>query len=213
MSIEKDEKKEVGPGCTDISCCTPVGEGEGQEENKCALLSLSRLKTFIFIIVMLAAAGVAAMSILKKGSNKTSEEAAGKFDTDLASLNICGPSLDSLNRLNKEAADKDFVYVLLPGEGDQETEKVSGVIEKTSKVISENGTKVGHFTIKTDSDDYKNLVNSYGIDNFPAVLALGKGRGSAIITGEITQEKLLAAYIRASQPANCGPKAGSCCPK
>lgn len=211
MSIEKDEKKEVDSCCTDSSCCMPIEDDEGKAKNICGQSSLSKIKTFIFVIIMLAAVGIAAMSILKKGSEESNKETAEKFNTNIASLDICGPQLESLNSLNDVAKDYDFVFMLLPGANKEETAAVASVIEKTAKTISKNGTKVGNFTIKTDSDDYEKLVTSYGIDSFPAILAMRKGCGSTIVTGDITEEKLLAGYVRASKPATCGPK--PCGPK
>ncbi|UCD83488.1 MAG: hypothetical protein JSU92_09270 [Deltaproteobacteria bacterium] len=216
--MEKDEGKEVMSCCEDSSCCPPDQKDEGQLADGSGLCTQdssggnglkSKLKTAVFVIVMLAAVGVAAHSVLKKNKVASMIEEDNEFRASMTEQKLCRSSLNSLIGLDEVAADKDFVFILLPGER-EEAEKAAGVIEKASEIISRKGTRVATFTIKTDSPDYQKLVSSYGISSFPAVLATGKGCGANIVTGEITEEKLLAGYLQASKPGSCESKSPCC---
>ena len=89
--------------------------------------------------------------------------------------------------------------------------KGAGVIDKASETISRRGVRVANFTIKPDSPDYQKLIDAGEIKSLPAILAIRKGHGSDIVTGEITEEKLLAGYLQASKPVSS--ISGPCCPQ
>lgn len=219
MDLEKDAKKEKESCCADSSCCSSsqkeeqsAGNGDMSSQFRSEKDRLtSKIKTSIFVIVVLAAVGVAAMSVLKKNRVEQMVETENESKTNLASQQFFGSTLDSLISLNKVAVNKDFVFILLPGAKIEETEKVDSIIEQTSEIISQEGTRVATLTLKTDSPDYQKLVSYYKIDKFPAVLAMSKGCGTDIIMGKMTKEELLAVYLRSSKPVSCKP--GSCYPK
>ncbi len=155
MDQEKDEKKEGQSCCPDDSCSSAGQESKEQLASSCGPCSqsgagkcilTSKARTVIFLVVILAAVGVAAMSVLKKNRIGSGARTIGGQQTDSAFANRCGTSLDSLASLNEVAADKDFVFVLLPGAKEEETRKAVAVIEETSKIISEKGTRVEIFT-------------------------------------------------------------------
>ena len=208
MDLEKDKKKEEESCCADSSCCSS-SQPEEQSADGCVPSShlrgrknslSSKIKNILFVIVILAAVGVAAMSLLKKNRVESEVKTKNRTDTNTASQKLCGSTLDSLISLNKVAADKDFVFILLPGRKTEETGKAADIIEQTSELISQKGTRMAKFTLETDSPDYQKLVSHYNINEFPAVLAMGKGCDPEIITGKITKQKLLAGYLRASKP-------------
>ena len=235
MSAKEDEKNKIEPCCPDPACCSPAQSNvEQPEEAGCGCsppaskksgLS-SKIKTSIFVIVMLAAVGVAATSLLNKNSVESVVNTDDRFHvesmistddkTPLTQQTLDIPSLDSLASLDKVAADKDFLFILVPGEKTEDTEKAASIIGQASEVIFKKGISVAAFTLKTDSPDYEKLVSTFEINSFPAVLAMGKGCGSDIVKGMLSKDKLLASYVRASTPGLCGPASrgsASCCPQ
>jgi len=89
MNMENDEKKDVNSEeCTGSSCCMPSGEGDERSKK-------SRVRAIIFIIIVSAAVGVAATSVLKKDSNKTNSIKADKLNQGDASANTCAPQAAS----------------------------------------------------------------------------------------------------------------------
>ncbi len=205
MNREINGKEESGR-----PCCSPDGRAE-EESASCGCSGgggegrpTSKIKAMIFIVVMVAAVGVAASSVFKK---EIGDPAA---DPGQAGQSLRGSTLDSLLSLDKVAADQDFVFILLPAAGAEGNERAAGVVDRASATISQRGVQVANFTIEPSNPDYQKLVGSGRIKSLPAVLAIGKGCGSEIVTGEITEERLLKAYTSASRPAAGGRR--SCRP-
>jgi hypothetical protein len=70
--------------------------------------------------------------------------------------------------------------------------------------------KVGVFTLKTDSRDYAQVALQIAV---PGTIAMVKGRGMAPVSGEITEAKLVQAFVSASSAGGgCGPSSGGCGP-
>ena len=63
---------------------------------------------------------------------------------------------------------------------------------------SQASKKVGIFTLKTTSPDYEKVLAQLSL---PSVLAMVKGRGMSAVSGEITEAKLVQAYVSASSAA------------
>ena len=125
----------------------------------------------------------------------------------------CGAALDSLASLNKVAADKDAVFILLPGEDRKGAEAASREIEAAIEKIRSSGTSAAAFTLEEGASDRALLVERFSITSFPCVFALGKGCGAAAVSGEITEAKLLRAFVLASRPRSpCGTPCGPSSP-
>lgn len=195
----------------------------------------TRMKATTFAVVVLAAAGLAARSFFKPDAaadgdeeafaSVTEEEDAAGPSTENAAADVepppesapvlCGPALDAIASLNKMAADKDAVFILLPGEDRKGAEAASRRIEAAIEKIESRGIRVAAFILEKGAADHARLAERLSIASFPSVLALGKGCGAAAVSGEITEAKLLRAFVLASQPrSGCGTSCGpsSTCP-
>ena len=195
----------------------------------------TRMKATTFAVVVLAAAGLAARSFFKPDAaaegdeqafaSVTGEENAAAPSTENATAGaelpqegasvLCGRALKSIASLNKVAADKDAVFILLPGKDRKGAEAASRRIEAAIEKIESRGIRVAAFTLDKGVGDHALLVERFSITSFPSVLALGKGCGAAAVSGEITEAKLLRAFVLASQPrSGCGTSCGpsSTCP-
>lgn len=205
MDWNKDKNKNAEQSGQDPNCC-PGDQNPSTDSPDCCGSSPPAgtqgnkfaISTLISLIIIVAAIGVAAHSIIYKDDS-------GCFQ------NPDCVELKSFASLDKLATDKDFVFILLPGAEEESSGLTTRLIEEASKTISRNGIKVGTFTMNHDSPDYPKLVNAFKIKKLPAILAMGKGCGSVTITGDITQEKLIAGYKKASQSG--GGRSSSCCPK
>ena len=130
--------------------------------------------------------------------------------SDKAASTLWGPDLDSLTSLNKVAADSDAVFILLAAEDQQSSQPMIKQIEAAAKKIRSNGSRIYAFRLKKNAPKYAQLAKQFSV---PSVLAMVKGRGTSGVSGEITEAKLIQAFVTASRPGGgCCPGAKSCGP-
>lgn len=114
-----------------------------------------------------------------------------------------GSALKSLAELNEVAARTEAVFVVLPATNAARTASVQKEVETAVATITGRGTSMGMFLLNQDSQEYAGLAQKVGV---PAVLALTKGKGMALVADkEISQEGLLKAFVGSSRPSGCGP--------
>lgn len=121
---------------------------------------------------------------------------------------LWGKPLNSLASLNKVAVNIDAVFILLAAQDQQDMQPVTNEIEAAARKIQSNGTRISAFTLQKNAPNYVQLAKQFPT---PCVLAMVKGRGMSGVTGEITETKLLQAFVAASRPTSgcCPPGAGS----
>lgn len=115
-----------------------------------------------------------------------------------------GESLDSLASLNKVAVNQDAVFVFLPAkDSDLVSKETTDAIASAQKKITEStGAKLGLYTLQSSSQEYANIAAQLPL---PGMLVISKGRGMGAVSGGITEEKILQAYIASSRAGGCGP--------
>ncbi len=196
-------------------CCSPDSDSGGKT-----------WKLLIFVVVLAAAGIVLARSFVKQSNSTTDqtpqafaaiptqENATAKEATsDGTELALWGPELDSLASLNEVALEIDAVFILVSGENQQGTQDIISEIEAATKKVRARGNRISAFSLKKDATDYEELAKQFSV---PSVVAMVKGCGLNAVSGEITEEKLLQAYVTASRapsgccspgagPAGCGP--------
>lgn len=116
---------------------------------------------------------------------------------------LWGKPLISLASLNKVAMDTDAVFILLAAGDQQKMQSVTSEIEAAARKIQSNGTRILAFTLQKDAPNYAQLAKQFST---PCVLAMVKGRGMSGVTGQITETKLIQAFVAASRPTS------GCCP-
>jgi len=123
---------------------------------------------------------------------------------------VCGDLIQSLGDLNTRATDLGGVFVLLAGEDAVKARAVARVIEKAADTIRGRDITMGLFTIADGSPEYANLAKQVPP---PGVIAMVKGRGASAVSGDVTESKLMQAFVAASSGGGCGPAPSSgCCP-
>jgi hypothetical protein len=131
------------------------------------------------------------------------EEVTNKELTESA---LWGEPLTSLKTLNTVAMDKGGVFVFLPGTNQTQTDAIRTVIEKTAGKAKSRGTVMGAYILNNTSQEYLQISSK---SPAPCVLVMVKKAGASLVSGEITEEKLLQALVTASRPPSaCCPSSG-----
>ena len=131
------------------------------------------------------------------------DETENKDTPAKSALSLWGPDLDSLASLDNVATDTDAVFVFVAAGGPQNMQPVTGQIEAAVKKIKSNGVRVSVFRLKEAAPEYVQIAEQVSV---PCVLAMVKGGGMSTVSGEITEARLVQAFVTASRPTS------GCCP-
>jgi hypothetical protein len=202
------------------SCCDP---GVGKRWNKA--------KCFVSAIIILAAVGVGANSIIRENSaqagsegtfssslNEKSDKAQGDKPRQQAegSQFSFNRIMDSLQTIDTQAADKEVVFIALPAKGQDLPQSVSKQMEAVLGKLPSSCQKIGTFTLSPIATDYDRLVQRLQIKTFPCFVALGRQGSPSVIPADsdISEAQLFKAYLTASKGESCcsGAKKAICCP-
>jgi hypothetical protein len=118
--------------------------------------------------------------------------------------------LNWAKNISKKYTNSDFIFVILPGSTDSTKaadQTVAGTIEK----IKGDGAVADVFTLSPQDPEFQITADRVKISKFPAILLLSATGYGAIINGDITETKLLQAYLTVQQA--CVPGNSGCCPK
>jgi len=108
--------------------------------------------------------------------------------------------------------DHDFIFVILPGSDSDSTKTLANRVSDASAKIEAQGARVETMTLSASDPELLITAERLAIGQLPAVLAIAISGNGAIITGDITEGKLLQTYVVVSQPV-CVPGGSSgCCP-
>jgi hypothetical protein len=119
--------------------------------------------------------------------------------------------LDSLALLDKAAANSDAVFILLAAEDRQSNQAAAKQIEAAAAKIRTGGTTISAFRLEQGAPSFANFAEQLSV---PSVLAMVKGAGmSAVSADQITEMKLIQAFVSASRPSAgcCPPGSGVTC--
>ena len=197
MSTTNQVEKTVqcGPGCD----CGKTGLG-------------TKVKTIICLAVLIAATAVLGRSYARKAVAGTAQtqtafaSTAQAFPSPASTVAMetklaWGEPLKDMASLNQVAAEKNAVFVCLSEKGRGVDEVVKRQIEQAAGKAQSGGMKMVLYTLDAGSKDYAQITSQVPA---PCVLAMVKGRGMSVVTGEITEGKLIQAIVAASRPSGCG---------
>jgi len=202
--MENVKSEGCGPGC---DCGKPSG-------NK-------KAKTVICLIVLLAICGIfvykaksakqSALTITETAfaapilNQATGQEPAVKSVEDKKNV---GELLDSLASLNKVAVNQDAVFVFIPANGNETISKETiNAIASAEQKLKSSDIRIGLYTLQfSPSKEYADIAKQLTL---PSILVMSKGRGMGAVSGEITETKLLQAYVASSRAGGCCPSGGS----
>jgi len=216
--IESDNGGNAQEEVSDCSqaCCVP-GTAGGDCCPTASAESGRGWKTVIFVVIVLAAGGVLAKSLVEK-SNQTSSPSqdqtgfsaiqSGVNSKDISTSSLWRADLDSLSALNTAAADTDAVFILLLGEDQQDSSLFTSEINAAAQKLASAKFRVSAFRLKQTAPEYAQLSKQASM---PCVLAMAKGGGMIPVSGQISETRLIQAFVAASRPSSgCGP--AGCCP-
>jgi hypothetical protein len=124
-----------------------------------------------------------------------------------------GEYLNSLSDLNKVAISQDAVFIFIPNETNKGVPKLTNAaMLSTQKTLKKNNITLGLYTLPSSSPDYAGISKQV---QAPAVLVASKGKGISAVSGEVTETKLLQAFMASSSaggcgPSGCGPSSAGC---
>ena len=181
----------------------------------------SRTRYLVGAIILLAAAGMVVRAYLQDQGNSCSSVKYTLASPPPAGHNAstkAEPAIENSKELaafadlNRVAADSTAVFIYLPAKKGTPDTPPMAQMKDAARTIAAKGNKVGLFTLKPDSSDYEKIAQQVTV---PGVMALVKGAGMKAVSGEITETKLIQAYVAAMNagggcgPSGCAP--GSAC--
>jgi len=219
--MENMKSENCGPGCD-------CGKSSGNKKVKAA----------VCVIVLLSVCGIfvykattaeqttevnTASSFVTPISNEVKEQSplVSTVDKQEAVVGVVeeqkgvGESLDSLASLNKVAANQDAVFVFVPAkDNDIVSKEITDAIASAEQKLKAKGIKLGLYTLQPSSPEYASLAAQLTL---PGMVVMSKGLGMGSVSGGITEDKILQAYVASSRaggcgPSGCGPSSPGCSP-
>lgn len=202
--MENVKSEGCGPGC---DCGKPSG-------NK-------KAKAVICLIVLLAICGIfvykaksakqSAPAITETAfaapllNQATGQEPAVKSVEDRKNI---GEFIDSLASLNTVAVNQDAVFVFVPAKENEIVNKETiNAIASAEQRLKSSGVSIGLYTLRSSpTKEYSSIAAQLSL---PGILVMSKGKGMGAVSGEITETKLLQAYVASSRAGGCCPSGGS----
>ncbi len=197
-----------GPGCN----CDKTGISKKGKTIICLVIAIVAVVVLAHSVMQKTETGIdqgqnafaTKITAAEKASIPQTEGKANK--TDQAKPSLWGKPLESLASLDEVAAQKDAIFVYLPTKGQGLSENVKKNIEVAAGKAQSRGTTMALYTLDDGSKDYAQLANQ---TSTPCVLAMVKGSGMSVVSGNISEGNLLQALVTASRPSGCSP--GSSC--
>ena len=115
--------------------------------------------------------------------------------------------LNWVKNLNSKFATYDFIFVLFPG-NDDATAKADMAVKTALEQIKQNGGAVDTMTLSSTDPEFQATMDRLAIQPLPSVLVIAATGQGAIVKGDITETKLLQAYV--SLQKTCVPGSGCC---
>ncbi len=119
--------------------------------------------------------------------------------------------------------DKKVAFILLKGNDEAKNQKVAKEVKLVIDEINETEGSAYFQALESTSAEYDDLVKKENINEFPAIVVLGKHSKSSVLSGKINSIKLVRAYdLAAVTQPSCGPgqktscspsQKASCCKK
>jgi hypothetical protein len=203
-----DYKKELEQqGDTAQACCGPTCECNAPAPR-------SKAKIAVAILVLAAAVVVLVVKLVGNAGDFVLDEGQSEIDPNaaMAVVPLAARPLGSLLELNASAAELDAVFVIVPAkDGGAAEREIAREVDAARQKLAAKAMTVGVYSLRTDAPDCGALA---GRHRLPGVVVLAGGGEKALVfadnidsgmlTGKITESKLLQAYVAASMGASGG---------
>lgn len=213
-----------GPGC---ACGTPSSGGKTTQlvVSLLALAAVAGILIYKAVVAKDNSSDIAAtkdgvtlafaqpaLGTMSKVAGETQPSAAAKPDAAKVGQRV-GEYLDSLSALNEVATNQDAVFIFIPNpQNDLADDKTSTAVHAAQQALKRRNIALGLYTLRASSPDYSGISAQV---QAPAILVACKGRGIAAVSGDVTEQKLLQAFMASLSGGGCGPSgcgsSGSSC--
>ena len=170
-------------------------------------------KIALCVLGVLMIAGAVTYTVVTRTSAGTASPAANLSQT-ATMANVATSDGDGemnwVNNLNTKFESNDFVIVIFPGNEDL-TRKADQFVKTASEKIRQDGTNIEAMTLSSTDSEFQPTLDRLAIQKLPAVLIIAPTGQGETIKGDITETKILQAYL--SLQKACAPGASGCCPK
>jgi hypothetical protein len=173
----------------------------------------SRIRWILGAIILVVVAGLVVRATMKNNGGAIDQSASGFGAVPIAEqtpglITQVGNEISAFSDLNTVAADTNAVFVFLPGKNGTDTPPTTQM-QGAEQTLKAKGIKVSSFTLKPGSRDYDAIVAQMPV---PGIVVMVKGAGMNAVSGDITETKLIQAFVAASSAGGCGPASGGCGP-
>lgn len=175
--------------------------------------NIQRWKIALCVLGVLMIAFAVIYAVVIRGSVGTASPPANLPKTATPASITTSDSDGELNwvkNLNTKFESNDFVIVIFPGNDDLTT-KVAQLVKIASEKIRQDGTNIEAITLSPTDPELPLTLDRLAIQKLPAVLIIAPTGQGETIKGDITETKILQAYL--SLQKACVPGASGCCPK
>lgn len=206
MNEKGSEKTPKIDCCDQKGCCPSSADSTNQQPPS----KKQWWKIALFALGMLMVIGAIAYSLITRHTSVSNVP-------QIASA-TCGNALSTLGvgdllwarELNTIFTDHNLIFVILPGHDTNLNDTLANRISDATAKIEARHTSVGTFTLSASDPEFSVTTERLAITELPAVLAISTTGNGAIITGDITEGKLLQTYVVVTQPV-CVPGGSSGC--
>jgi hypothetical protein len=176
------------------------------------------------IVILLVAGALVVRAVMRDNGAQADPTSTGfaalpaSEQTPEASTAAASSAVDTvkeiaaLSELNAVAADTFGVFIFLPVKGETTSKAPIAQMQGAARTIEpqlRGSGKIGIFALKAGSPDYEQVASQMAV---PGVLAMVKGGGMSATSGDITEAKLIQAFVAASSAGGCGPSSAGCGP-
>ncbi|UCH50670.1 MAG: hypothetical protein JSV54_06550 [Chloroflexota bacterium] len=213
MSDKDFEKTKKVDCCDQKDCCPSSSDNTTQQSAG----SKKWWKIAVFALGMLMIIGATSYSLITRHINASSAPLDNGGIPQIGSEqnipNILGLSdLTWVQNLSTTFTEHDFMFVILPDSDSDSTKTLTNRVIEATATIEARGARVETITLSPDNSEFSTTMHRLAIGQVPAVLAISVSGNGAIMTGDITEEKLLQTYLVVSQPPVCPPGSSpGCC--
>lgn len=171
-------------------------------------------KIALCVIGLLMIAGAITYTLITRMADSAAVSSAGNPATAAGVVNT--PASDGVGELtwvtslSSKYDTNSYIFVVFPG-NDELTGKVDQAVKTAVEKIRQGGTAIDAITLSSLDPEFQASLDRLAIQKLPAVLLLAPTRQGTIIKGDITETKLLQAYL--SLQGTCVPGVSGCCPK
>jgi hypothetical protein len=170
-------------------------------------------KIAVCILGVFMIAGAVIYTVMTRNAVSSNAQAGNGATTQPAASNKPTSGgvgeLNWVKNLNTRYETNDYIFIILPGNEDS-TDKVTQAVNSSVEKIRKESITIDAMTLSSKDPEFAQTTERLAIQKLPAVLLFAASGQGAILKGDITETKLLQAFITLQN--TCVPGTSGCCP-